>query len=89
MFASLQRGLANWHMPVIRSGDDHRIDSRLFIEQLTIIVIHPGIGQFLHLYRTVSLPLIDIAYSDDLLINFCKFRDEVAPHLAPHSNTRK
>ena len=74
---------------MIRRGDDHRIDAGLLIEQLAVIVIRLGIGQSLHLQRTIALSLIDIANGDDLLIDFGEFRDQVTSHLATHPNTRK
>ncbi len=89
MLAGLQRRLANRDMPMIRRGDDHGIDSGLFIEQLAVIVIRLGIGQSLHLQSTLTLPLIDIANGNDLLIDLAEFWDQVAPHLAPHPNARK
>ncbi|MCX7418263.1 MAG: hypothetical protein NT013_01840 [Planctomycetia bacterium] len=89
MLAGLQRRLANRDMPMIRRGNDHRINAGLLFEQLAVIVIRLGIGQPLHLQSTLTLPLIDIANGDDLLIDLAEFRDQVTPHLAPHPNARE
>ena len=74
---------------MVGRGDDHRVDARLFIQQLAIIVIRSWHWSTLDLQRTITLPLIDIANGDDLLIDFGEFRDQVTSHLATHPNARK
>ena len=89
MFAGLQGGLANGHMPMVGSGDQHRVDAGFFFEQFTVIVVRPGIGQSLDLQRHCSLSLVHVANGHDLLIEFGEFRQQIAAHLAPHANARK
>jgi hypothetical protein len=89
MFASLQSRLANRDMPMVWRGDDHGIDAGLFIEQLAIVVIRLGVVQSLHLQSTLTLPFVDIANGDDLLIDLAEFWDQVTAHLAAYPNTRK
>lgn len=89
VFASLQRCLADWYVPMVGRGDDDGIDTTFLFEKLTIIVVGSSASQSFDLQSTVTLPLVDIADRDDLLIDFCKFRDQVTPHLSPHSDARE
>lgn len=74
---------------MIGSRDDDGIDSGLLIKQLAIVVIRLGVGQSFRLERAVSLPLIDIANGNDLLIDLVEFRNQVTAHLPAHPDAGK